>query len=628
MKRTDGSQLSLSTIRYKSLSISADEGAVAGTTVTFSHEVWEDDTFCPVHNVGTVTVRIIDPPQSPQLRINDVVVDEGVAHAVFTVSLSSLSNQTVTVAFATADDTATAGEDYTNSSQTLSIPPNTRTATITVPVTDDSDDEGDESFTVTLSRPTNAAIGDGVGLGTITDNDGGQPPETPSLDINDVTVNEGAGGAVFTVTLSPAVGQAITVEYGTADGTAKAGSDYQGRRGTLTIPTGRQIATIRVPVIDDDADEEDETFTVNLSDARGATITDGVGVGTIRDDDGDSPPPGLPQLRIGDTTVDEDSGRAVFTVSLSSETSETVTVTYTTSDGAATAGSDFASKSGALAIPAGQRSVSLRVPVIDDDAAEEDETFTVTIEQPARRHDIGRRGRRDHPGRRPSGDYGVVRLAVVPGGGGRVCRSGGHPERAGRAFDHDSADPPSRRRDHSDRLLGGTHRLALWRIADATDISTPRHRGQSTRRARIRHPRIRNASVRGDSDCAGDLHRRDQGRISDETPRDKALAPAVRWRGGRPRAGRHRRAPPVRRLPLSGRCILRSATGTLAVRTEVPTAGGTGDWRARNQWTPRGTSGAAHEPASMDPPGIRASPRMGEALRVESRPNGTRRQNH
>ena len=104
-------------------------------------------------------------------------------------------------------------------------------------MTDDAADEDAETFTVTLSTPSNATILDGTGTGTITDNDGVQP-SLPTLSIGDAPVGEGAGNAVFTVTLSEASTDEVTVAYATADGTAEAGTDYTSTSGTLTFSAG------------------------------------------------------------------------------------------------------------------------------------------------------------------------------------------------------------------------------------------------------------------------------------------------------------------------------------------------------------------------------------------------------
>ena len=111
---------------------------------------------------------------------------------------------------------------------------------------------------------------------------------TPTVSIGDVAVTEGASGtrsATFAVAISPMSSNAITVVYGTADGTAVAWSDYNAASGTLTIPAGRTSWAVSVTVRGDRRREPDEVFRVNLSNANGATIADGQGVGTIRNDD-------------------------------------------------------------------------------------------------------------------------------------------------------------------------------------------------------------------------------------------------------------------------------------------------------------------------------------------------------
>ncbi|HET9316166.1 MAG TPA: Calx-beta domain-containing protein, partial [Vicinamibacteria bacterium] len=122
----------------------------------------------------------------------------------------------------------------------------------------------------------------------------------PSMTIDDVGVTEGNAGttpATFTVRLSVAATQAVTVSYATANGTAAAPGDYTAASGVLTFAVGATTRTVVVAVVGDTALETDETFTVNLTNAAGATIADGVGVGTISDDD--APPLGGRELVHG-----------------------------------------------------------------------------------------------------------------------------------------------------------------------------------------------------------------------------------------------------------------------------------------------------------------------------------------
>jgi hypothetical protein len=109
-----------------------------------------------------------------------------------------------------------------------------------------------------------------------------------SLSINDVTVTEGNSGTVnatFTVTLSAASDQVVTVDFATANGTAISPSDYAGTIGMLTFAPGETTKTITVVIYGDTIDELNETFFVNLSNATNATIARSQGVGTIEDDD-------------------------------------------------------------------------------------------------------------------------------------------------------------------------------------------------------------------------------------------------------------------------------------------------------------------------------------------------------
>ena len=209
---------------------------------------------------------------------------------MFTVSLSAASGQTVTAAYTTSDVNATAGADYVATSGTVTFLPGSVSETVTVTVNGDLLNELDETYNVTLSSPVNAAITDPTGLGTITDDD----PE-PTLSIDDVPVLESLAGAagttnaVFTVTLSAASGQQVTVGYATADVSTTAGLDYVTNSGTLTFAPGVTSQTVTVVVNGDTQGGEDpsETFTVTLSVPVNATILGGTGVGTgtITDDD-------------------------------------------------------------------------------------------------------------------------------------------------------------------------------------------------------------------------------------------------------------------------------------------------------------------------------------------------------
>ncbi|MCK6622862.1 MAG: T9SS type A sorting domain-containing protein [Calditrichaceae bacterium] len=122
--------------------------------------------------------------QGAYLAVNDATVTEGnsgTVNAVFTVTLSGSTGQTVTVNYATANGTAAQGSDYTAQSGTLTFSGSTVTRAITVAVIGDLTVEPDETFFVNLSGATNATIGDGQGLGTILNDDVPPPPVISSF---------------------------------------------------------------------------------------------------------------------------------------------------------------------------------------------------------------------------------------------------------------------------------------------------------------------------------------------------------------------------------------------------------------------------------------------------------------
>ncbi len=238
-------------------------------------------------NIGAFLTPL--PPPAPTLSVSDASVTEGNSGTVlanFTVTLSAPATSDVTVNYATANGTATSGSDYTATSGTLTIPVGSTSGTIAVPVIGDLANESNETFFVNLSSPSsNATIADGQGVGTIVNDDG-----PPTISINNVSRSEGNSGTTaftFTVSLSAASTQTVTVRYATANGTARTGNnDYVATSGKLTFSPGQTSKTVTVSVVGDTRVETDETFNVNLSSATNATIADGQGVGTILNDDG------------------------------------------------------------------------------------------------------------------------------------------------------------------------------------------------------------------------------------------------------------------------------------------------------------------------------------------------------
>ena len=242
--------------------------------------------------IGTATATgTITDDDEPSLSIAASAAvtegDSGSTDMVFTITLAPASDQEVTVEYGvdTIASTATADTDFTDLSGTLTFAVGETSKTITVSVTGDAVDEPDETVVLKLSNASNAAIGMATATGTITDDDDG-----PSLSIAaSAAVTEGNSGStnmVFAVTLAPASGQEVTVDYGVdASSTATADTDFTDLSGTLTFAVGETSKPITVSVTGDAVDEPDETVVLKLSNASNATIGTATATGTITDDD-------------------------------------------------------------------------------------------------------------------------------------------------------------------------------------------------------------------------------------------------------------------------------------------------------------------------------------------------------
>jgi hypothetical protein len=211
----------------------------------------------------------------------------------------------------------------------------------------------------------------------------------PTLQISGASILEGDGGTqnmAFTVSFSGGSATPVTVQYATAPNTALAGSDYQTTSGTLTFTPGTTPGTqqILVPIVGDLIFEPTEDFTVSLSNAVGATIVGALATGTIIDND----PQVLPSVSISNVTLAEGTSLAGFTaynflVTLSTATTNTVTVLASTQDFSATAASgDYTAVTNQLVTFApGETSKTVTVQVRQDDLQESDEVFFVTLAQ-------------------------------------------------------------------------------------------------------------------------------------------------------------------------------------------------------------------------------------------------------
>ncbi len=201
-------------------------------------------------------------------------------------------------------------------------------------------------------------------------------PNAPNLRINNVTVSESDGSAVFTITMSSIRSCNVTFLVSTQNNTAIAGLDYIGLLGTYTIFGGSLTTTVSVTIINNSVFEPTETFFVNISNPMGAVILVGQGICTILDDD-------APLITMADLSVTE-GAPAVFAATLTNATPGGVTLTYSTLNGTATAPQDYTTVTGTLNFIGTAGEVrTVTVTTIDDNLVEPEEHFFLTFNHPS-----------------------------------------------------------------------------------------------------------------------------------------------------------------------------------------------------------------------------------------------------
>ena len=262
------------------------------------------------------TYTITDNDNAPVVDFNATSSSgaESASSATLTVDLSAASGQNVTVNYVVTGTATGSGTDYTLANGALTINAGATSGTITIgSIADDSIDEANETVIVTLSNPSNATLGsDNVHTYTITDND-----NAPVVDFNTTSSNgaESVSSKAITVDLSAASGQDVTVDYAVTGTATGSGTDYTLANGTLTINAGATGGTITISnIIDDLADEANETVIITLSSPSNATLG-GDSVHTYTITDNDNPP--VVDFNITSSSGAESVSSASLTVDLS-----------------------------------------------------------------------------------------------------------------------------------------------------------------------------------------------------------------------------------------------------------------------------------------------------------------------
>ena len=298
----------------------------------------------------------------------------------FRVRLSKAVSQEAVVDYVTVSGTARGGTDYEGTVGTLTFPAGSRGRIIRVPIIDDKLVEEEETFTLRL-RNSNATIGVGEATGAITDND----LQVVSVTTDQTRVEEGET-VTFTLTRT---GSNLTEPLRVPVRITERGdflADGVPTNTSVRFAANETTTTLELETVDDEVEEAIGTVTATITDGDTYRVGDAASA-TVAIADNDGTETDI-EVRQSDVTVSfvatryevsEDGGVLDFAVRLSAISLEEVTVKYATVSGTAMAGQDYRATIGTLTFPVLETEQTIRVPIIDDNLVEDDETFTVSL---------------------------------------------------------------------------------------------------------------------------------------------------------------------------------------------------------------------------------------------------------
>jgi hypothetical protein len=282
---------------------------------------------------------------------------EGQPSAVSVVLTRSSSAGTATFNLDAIPGSATAADYSPGWSNPVTIAAGSTTRTLLLNIVNDTDTEPTESMQLKLTNPTTGTqIGKkNTATVTIFDND----PCSP-VSVNDSSNTEGSP-ITFTVSMAAACQLPVQVHYATAsNGDATAGVDYTSKSGNVAIAAGDTSATFQVATLPDTTDETNQTFNVNLSAPVNTTIADGLGVGTINDNDA------APGVTMSDNPTVAEGNDLIYTITLAALSEQTASGTFETWPGNVADVRYVPILAGAWSITPGNLSTTVHVPTTDD----------------------------------------------------------------------------------------------------------------------------------------------------------------------------------------------------------------------------------------------------------------------
>ena len=323
-------------------------------------------------------LRIVDSQTAPVVSFTSASqrAGEGSGTRAVKLNLKPAPDAALTVKYTVYGSAS--GSDYTALSGTLAVAAGATTASIPVAITDDTADEGDETVVLQLDTSNARYALGSPNRHTLTIEDDDAPLEA-WFAAGSQSADEGSGTRMVVMNLSPAPDSPITLNY-TVGGTATAGSDYTALSGTLAVPKGARTASIPVAIVDDGLHEGDETVVLTLAGGAGYTPSSRRRHSTTLTIHANDQPAGPPTITLATTSERVSEGAGTHQVSVNIEpapTSDIRFIIWLSSFSTATRGDDYSFPGPEFSrwqvVPAGAKSTTVPVTIIDDELREGDE---------------------------------------------------------------------------------------------------------------------------------------------------------------------------------------------------------------------------------------------------------------
>ncbi|MDA8982545.1 cadherin domain-containing protein, partial [Gammaproteobacteria bacterium] len=325
----------------------------------------------------TASITINNDDDAPVFGIAGANVKEEGGTASITITKTNPVQMDITVNYATADGTALAGLDYVAVNDSVTFAANETEKTISVLITEDSLDEDEESFSLSLTGASQGAVQETESVAIVSIEDNDDAPRIRISGSNNIVEGDTLN---INVTLAAESGKTVSVNLQNTDVQAIAGEDFNALNETVTFAPGETSKVVTLSTIDDAIDEIDEVFSVialspvNTVIASSDSAPNGV-LSVLIEDNDDASVISLP----ANFNVAESVGAVAVDVTLDKASGRTISVNYATSSDNSSS-SAFEASSGVLTFEPGETTKSVNITVNDNEVfSENTNSFTLTL---------------------------------------------------------------------------------------------------------------------------------------------------------------------------------------------------------------------------------------------------------